>query len=225
MADDFTRLLPKGERLVWWSIWGGVFGYSFLYSVAADLAFVNDSRGLLRGWVVNNVEAGSVIEMTPYASYGLSQNYEVITRPINNTEMLTVERLQESRFYNGVLATVNKGAGVAREMGLCAPKQQPYTPWFLLAARNMEVARENFDFSVEGIEMRDPDYFITSSFYTDRFKGDTGGEEAAFWAAVESGQTSYELVKKIQYELPKWLRPEVEFVNPEIGIRQSGSRR
>ena len=74
-----------------------------------------------------------------------------------------------------------------------------------------------------GIEARQPDYFVTSSFATDRFKDaytcQKHQEECAFFTRLKAGETQYHLVAEFSYQLPRYLpQLSLTFVNPVIQI-------
>ncbi len=218
MISDFERKLPKPDKLLWRLALFMVFGYSLVYSVAADLAFANDSRYLLTDWAIKNFEPGSTIEMTPYSPIGLTLNYPVVVRPMNNNEEDTMEALNDSGDYNKAVIAVTKITEIFRKRGLCQPKGQPYKPWYVLGRENLSKASKSYDFTGRGLAERAPDYFITSSFYTNRFLNDQTSADGGFFRDLKNEKTPYRLIKTFHYDLSKWLRPEVEFVNPEIEV-------
>ena len=76
-----------------------------------------------------------------------------------------------------------------------------------------------------GLLERGTDYFVTDSFTLSRCANEglaaTNPVECDFFAALFTGETSYELIGDFAYALPKFLpQIEIDFVNPEIRVFQ-----
>ncbi len=197
-----------------------VLGYSALYTIAADLSFVRDSRYLARDWVLHHVPEGASIEMTAYGPELPRGRYQVAQRPIN--ESPTVEEANAAKqkpLYHAMqrwLYALDRHTAGPRADG----SREGYTTWYEREIRKHGEAVKTFDLGVRGLEGRRPDYLVTSSLYTRPLlkKADASDSERQFMEALVAGRTSYQMVAQFQYRLLPGVEPELEFVNGTMTV-------
>jgi hypothetical protein len=187
--------------------------YSASYTLAADLTFTNDSRYTAREWILENVEAGRTIETTSYGPSIPSSKYNVVERPHDSGIATVAEAVRQDHRYLGFQTAMARLRPWLEAIGM----RGAYVPWYDKALARHEEEAAAFDGSIQGLESRAPDVLVVSDLYTVRFQ-DNSSPEAAFFDDLRSGKSAYRQVAEFQYQLPAWLNPPAEFVNPRISI-------
>lgn len=198
------------------ALFSTAIGYSMAYAACVDLEFTHDSRYAARGWFLKNVEAGSSIETTSYGPSIPHDKYRVIERPHDNGVSDVVASLAQSDRYlrfQTMIAQLERwleGAGLR-------PLSGRYTPWYRKASLRYAEEISAFDTSIGGLESRAPGVLVASDLYFVRFQ-DRSSADGRFFSDLFSGKSSYKQVAAFHYELPSWLDPPAEFVNPTIYV-------
>jgi hypothetical protein len=217
LLSDLTGARSGSVRIGALALTGIVLTFSFLYTVAADLAFVKDSRRAALEWVVRNVREGASIEVTPYAPNIPQERYRLIRRPWNNKVSETAAIAKSSGLYRTAESVVSRLREASEKLSP-RKREQRYQTWYDSAMAAYSAAVADFDVSKEGLEVRKPEYLIVSQFYFERFRNDRESAEGRFFYELFAGETNYEVVERFKYDLAPWLNPDVELVNPVLYV-------
>jgi hypothetical protein len=225
MFGDLLNSEAKWVRTASWVLLGAAASYSLVYTIGADLQFVKDSRYMAAEWIAENVPSGSRIEVACPGSPLPSSGYSVVRRPLNRTEsqwmMSSIERRDESQGYVLIQALALAAERIGRTLGL-ATQRKPYVAWPDRELEKDTQGLREFDFSLKGLELRNPDYVVVCdaliegfSYQNFFFKGST---EYQFYDALFRGGTAYKEIKVIRFQFFPWLDVEIPWVNPRIYI-------
>jgi hypothetical protein len=108
----------------------------------------------------------------------------------------------------------------AEDLGVCDGKRPYYQAWFQESRNRLDNQSTEFDRSIEGLEVRSPDVLVVSSFYYDRFKGDSTSPEGQFFAGLFDGRSNYQRVAEFHTSVLPWFDPRPEKINPTVMIFQ-----
>ena len=216
MIRDIFNTKNSVIRLAFSALLVIVFGYSLIFTVAADLEFVHDSRVLTREWIFNNIPSGSNIEISSYGPSIPSDKFKVLYRPHNNRVDKKLLRIKRNPYYPLSQKILLYFRLLAERFNLCDGGSPYYTAWYEKAIRQYKLRTENFDVSTDGLNRRRQDYLVVSSLYFNRFSSDKESEEGKFYELLFSGKTDYKKVAEFKYRFYPWIDPKPEFVNPMI---------
>lgn len=188
--------------------------YSIAYSASADLKFTYDSRYAARAWLLDNVQPGAVVETTSYGPTVPRDKYVVVERPHDNQVADVAASVGTSALR--LQTMVEDLEGWLTRAGL-RTRNEHYVSWYEKALLHYEEETSTFDVGTQGLESRAPDVLVVSDLYAGRFR-DRSSAEGAFFSDLSSGRTSYRKIAEFHYELPSWLDPPAEFVDPKIAV-------
>jgi hypothetical protein len=111
--------------------------------------------------------------------------------------------------------------GIAHKLGL-GRDPKPYKAWYEVELEADAQGLNKFDFSLKGLELRNPDYLVVCdsiirSFSYQRFflKEST---EYQFYDALFRGETAYKEIRVIRFQFSPWLDVRIPLVNPKIYV-------
>jgi hypothetical protein len=189
-------------------------------TVAADLQFAYDSRKAAAAWIDQNAAAGARIEITPFGPTLPEERYVIVRRPWLRNLGEFESALQNAAIYKVLQPMYVEYRNFAEQVGWCEYRRPHYRGWYdRKKAANIEDVRK-FDVSIQGLEQRAPDYLVFSSFYYDRYQDNPNSLEAKMFESVFAGDSAYQEVAEIRYELAGWIDPTLELVNPTVRIFQ-----
>ena len=189
-----------------------IAGPSFLYSLALDLQFSNDTRYLAVNWIERNVPVNSTVELSRNGPVISRDQYTVLYPPGDPANFEWVrrwrERLEAHEGYqsirNGILSLEQ---WLAQEYGL-RQRNQPYKAWFdrvpgIVADQGVD---ESFEVGIEDKNKTEfPDYKVI-----------VGVHEHHLMPPIRD----YEHVAEIKYRNPFGLQIQLQFVNPYVHVYQ-----
>ena len=220
MLGDFLNSKVKAFRIASLILFGVVISYSVMYSIAADLQFVRDSRYITTEWVLNNVPTGSKIEVAEAGGCVPNipnERYLVVRRPASWNQTDWIYPVIQDRDNNKAYLFIRKAASklelLTHKIGL-SKQREPYIAWYE-RAKDMQ-ASKNFDFSLKGLELRNPDYLILC--YIEPYHFLKNSDEYQFYDSLFSGKTSYREITQIKFRFLSWIDTTIPFVNPKIYI-------
>lgn len=216
MLSDLVAVRRRDVRGVARAISVAAICYSIAYAACVDLEFTHDSRYAAREWLLKNVAAGTSIEATSYGPSIPGDKYEVVERPHDNGVADVAAAVSESKRYRRFQAMTATLQVWLEKVGF-QRRGDGYVPWHRKALARYAQETSVFDTSVQGLESRAPDILVASDLYFVRFQ-DRSSAEGRFFSDLFSGKSSYQKVAKFHYELPWWLDPPAEFVNPKIYV-------
>jgi hypothetical protein len=206
-----------------------VIGYSAAYAISADLQLLRDSRVLARQWILQNVPAGSKIEVRGYgAGHGPDlpeKEYVVFDRPVSVDQGDDIRSAIAMRDQNGVYRFLRNAAfgleQYGQKLGIFG-KREPYQGWYDIAMDWEARTFPSFDFGVTGLELRKPDYLMFVGLNPEKLPS---SRDNPFVDALFSGRTSYREAARFRFQLSPWLDPPSTFVNKDVVIfeKTSGS--
>lgn len=220
MLGDFLNLKIKAFRVASLILLGVLLGYSILYIIAVDLQLVRDSRYMVTEWVLKNVPTGSKIEVAEAGGcvpYIPNESFSVVKRPEswNQTDWIypVIQNRDKNKAYVFIRKAASKLELLMNKIGL-SKQNKPYIAWYE-RARDMEASKD-FDFSLRGVELRNPDYLILCYIEPNHFLKGSG--EYQFYDSLFSGKTIYKEAARVKFRLLPWLDKEIPFVNPTIYV-------
>ena len=187
------------------------------YAVAGVAQFRRDTRYAAADWIERHVAPGARIEVTGYGPNLPAGRYEVTKRPFFRDFSEALEEIPRGTVYRTLMPLYHRYKSYAEAVGICQQRARHYEPWFETGTRMMR--ESGFDFSMEGLQGRSPDYFIASSFYYQRFLTQNN-TESEFFDELFRRQSSYMKVAEFRQETILGLDPRVENINPTVRIFQ-----
>jgi hypothetical protein len=225
MFGDLLKSEVKAVRTASLVALGAVASYSLVYTIGADLQFVRDSRYIAAEWIADNVPSGSKIEVVCCGIPIPRNGYSVVWRPLNRTESVwttpTIKKRDESQGYVLIQGLASAAQRLGQKFGL-ARDHKPYVEWYEWAIEEDTQASKKFDFSLKGLELRDPDYVIIPDNLMNGFWYDQSypkeSTEYQFYDALLRGKTAYQVVTVIRFQSFQWLDVQIPWVNPRIHV-------
>ncbi len=232
MFGDLLTSEVKGLRTASWALLGAAASSSLLYTIGADLQFVKDSRHMAAEWIAQNVPSRSQIEV-PCCGIPIPRNgYSVVVRPINWAESAwlraTIEGRDKSQGYVFIQKLASGAEQIGGKLGLSRDRK-PYVAWyeFVLERDRQALALKEFDFTLKGLQLRNPDYLVVADtsgvfgflkgFPYEKFYSKES-TEYQFYDALFRGRTAYKKITQIRFQFLPWLDVEIPYVNPNIYV-------
>lgn len=203
---DLLNAVPKPSSWIANAALGVVVLYTFLYALAVDLQFSNDSRLLASKWIDANVPKSARIEVGEWGPFVSGDRYTVVySRRDAGTMDFAIEnrkRLEQHAFYSRFRRALLASERWAGQTFSIPIREKPYTAWF---------DREHARTAAPAIgENNSPaDYVMLNedlnSKKIQQLMGDASG---------------YRLRANFKYVDPLGLSPAAPFVNPPIYVFQ-----